>query len=68
MNKFGILMTSALLTSGVALSSLAADKPQTAAPISVDATATSSQTADTPSKPAKKHKKKKKAAAAATAS
>jgi histidine ammonia-lyase len=57
-------MTSALLTLGVTAGSLAAEMPTTAAPISVDATASATQTADTTAKPAKKHKKKKKAAAA----
>ncbi len=68
MKQFAIVMTSALLTLGVAAGSLAADIPTTAAPISTDTSATAIKTADSTSKPAKKHKKKKKAAAAATTS
>jgi len=68
MNKFAIVMTSAFLTLGVAAGSLAADIPTAASPISTDASATATKTADSTSKPAKKHKKKKKAAAPATTS
>jgi hypothetical protein len=63
MNKSGTLITSALLTLGLAAGAMAADMPKAAAPMSADAPAASSTSADAP-KPAKKHKKKKKAAAA----
>jgi hypothetical protein len=65
MNKSGTLITSALLTFGLAAAAMAADMPKAAAPMAADAPATSAPAADT-AKPAKKHssKKKKKAAAA----
>ncbi len=65
MNKSGTLITSALLTLGIAAAAMAADMPKAAAPMAADAPATSAGTTDT-AKPAKKHKKKKKAAAPAT--
>jgi hypothetical protein len=65
MNKPGILITSALLTLGVAAGAMAADMPRAAAPMTADAPAAAGTSADT-TKPAKKHKKKKKAAAPAT--
>jgi hypothetical protein len=61
MTKSGILITSALMTLGIAAGAMAADMPKTAAPISADAPATAATTTDAPKK-AKKHKKKKKAA------
>ena len=63
MNKSGTLLTSALLTMGLAAGAMAADMPKTAAPMSADAPAASGTMADT-TKPAKKHKKHKKAAPA----
>jgi hypothetical protein len=63
MNKSGTLITSALLTLGLAASAMAADMPKTAAPMSADSPAASST--DSP-KPAKKHKKHKKAPAPST--
>jgi hypothetical protein len=65
MNKSGTLITSALLTWGIAAGATAADMPKTAAPISVDATATATTVADAPKK-AKKHSKKSKKAAPTT--
>jgi histidine ammonia-lyase len=56
MNKSGTLVTSALLTLGLAAAAMAADMPKTAAPMSADSPAASGTTTDT-SKPAKKHKK-----------
>jgi hypothetical protein len=61
MNKSGILITSALLTLGLAAGSMAADMPKSVAPMAADSAPAAS--ADS-TKPAKKHKKKKKAAAA----
>jgi hypothetical protein len=61
MNKSGTLITSALLTLGLAAGAMAADMPKTAAPMSADAPASS--TTDAP-KTTKKHKKHKKAATA----
>jgi hypothetical protein len=61
MNKSGTLITTALLTLGLAAGAMAADMPKTAAPMSADAPAASGTTTST-SKPAKKHKKKKAAA------
>jgi hypothetical protein len=66
MNKSGILITSALLTLGIAAGAMAADMPKTAAPMSADAPAAASTSADAPKK-AKKHGKKKKKAAPSTA-
>jgi hypothetical protein len=66
MNKSGTLITSALLTFGLAAAAMAADMPKAAAPMAADAPATSAPAADT-AKPAKKHSKKKKKAAAAPA-
>jgi hypothetical protein len=65
MNKSGILLTSALLTLGLAAGATAADMPKTAAPMS--AAAPVAMTTATTSKPAKKAKKSKKKAAAPTA-
>ena len=66
MNKSGTLITSALLTFGLAAAAMAADMPKAAAPMAADAPAAAAP-ADAP-KTAKKHtsKKKKKAAAPAT--
>jgi hypothetical protein len=67
MNKSGTLITSALMTLGIAAGAMAADQPKTAAPMSVDAPAAAMTVADAPKK-AKKHGKKhsKKAAPATT--
>jgi hypothetical protein len=66
MNKSGTLITSALLTFGLAAAAMAADMPKAAAPMSADAPAAAAPATDAP-KPAKKHSKKKKKAAAAPA-
>jgi hypothetical protein len=63
MNKSGTLITSALLTLGLAAGAMAADMPKSAAPMSADAPAASGTSTDAP-KTAKKHSKKKKKAAA----
>jgi len=63
MNKSGTLLTSALLTLGLAAGAMAADMPKNAAPMAADSPAAASSSADAP-KPAKKHHKKKKAAPA----
>jgi len=68
MNKSGTLITSALLTLGLAVAASAADMPKVAAPLAADAPAASSAAASS-SKPAAKKKsksKKKKASAPAT--
>ena len=66
MNKSGILISTALLTFGLAAASMSADMPKAAAPMAADAPSATTPAADAP-KPAKKHsKKKKKAAAPAT--
>lgn len=65
MNKIGTLITSALLTLGLAAGAMASDMPKSAATMSADAPAASGTSTDAP-KPAKKHKKKKKAAATTT--
>ncbi len=62
MKKSGTLITSALMTLGIAAGAMAADLPKAAAPISADAPAAAMTTADAPKK-AKKHSKKKKKAA-----
>jgi len=62
MNKSGTLITSALLTFGLAAASMAADAPKSGAPMAADAPA-----ASTPAPAMKKHKKHRKAAAAAPA-
>jgi hypothetical protein len=62
MNKSGTLLTSALLTLGLAAGAMAADMPKNAAPMAADSPAASGS-ADAP-KTAKKHHKKKKAAPA----
>ncbi len=54
MNKSGILITSALLTFGLAAAAMAADMPKAAAPMAADAPASSAPAADA-QKPAKKH-------------
>jgi len=64
MNKFGILISSALLTIGLAAGAMAADSPKAAVPMAADTPASAAPAADAP-KPAKKHKKKKKAPATA---
>lgn len=66
MNKSGILITSALLTLGIAAGAMAADAPKTAAPISVDAPAAAMTVADAPKKTKKHGKKKSKKAAPPT--
>jgi hypothetical protein len=65
MNKFGTLLSSALLTLGLAAGAMAADMPKNAAPMAADSPAAASSSADAP-KPAKKHHKKKKAAPSTT--
>jgi hypothetical protein len=67
MNKSGTLITSALLTLGLAAGAMAADVTKAAAPVAADTATTAAPSTDAP-KPAKKHHKKKKAAAAAPAS
>jgi len=66
MNKSGTLITSALLTFGLAAAAMAADMPKAAAPMAADAPAAAAPATDA-QKPAKKHSKKKKKAAAAPA-
>jgi hypothetical protein len=66
MNKSGTLITSALLTFGLAAAAMAADMPKAAAPMAADAPAAAAPSTDA-QKPAKKHSKKKKKAAAAPA-
>lgn len=66
MNKSGTVITSALLTLGIAAAAMAADLPKTAAPMSADAPAAADSTADAPKK-SKKHGKKHKKAAPSTA-
>jgi hypothetical protein len=66
MNKSGTLITSALLSLGLAAAAMAADMPKTAAPMAADAPAAAAPATDAP-KPAKKHSKKHKKAAAAPA-
>ena len=56
MNKFGTLMTAALLTLGVAAGAMAADMPKTAGPVAAD---TPSSTSTDAPKTTKKHKKAK---------
>ena len=63
MNKSGTLLTSALLTLGLAAGAMAADMPKNAAPMAADSPAATSS-ADAPKTTAKKHHKKKKAAPA----
>jgi hypothetical protein len=65
MNKSATLITSALLTLGLAAGATAANMPKTSAPMAADSPAASSTMSDAP-KPAKKHKKHKKAAAPST--
>ena len=65
MNKSATLITTALLTLGLAAGAMAANMPKTAAPMSADAPAASGTTTSS-SKPAKKHKKKKAAAPSTT--
>jgi hypothetical protein len=62
MNKSGTLLTSALLTLGLAAGAMAADMPKNTAPMAADSPSASS--ADAPKTTAKKHHKKKKAAPA----
>ena len=66
MNKSGILISSALLTLGIAAGAMAADAPSTAAPMSADAPAAAMTVADAPRKAKKHSKKKSKKAAPAT--
>jgi hypothetical protein len=63
MNKSGTLLTSALLTLGLAAGAMAADMPKNAAPMAADSPAATGS-ADAPAPKAKKHHKKKKAASA----
>jgi hypothetical protein len=62
MNKSGTLITSALLTFGIAAAAMAADMPKAAAPMAADTPAAGAPAADTSKPAAKKHKKHKKAA------
>jgi hypothetical protein len=67
MNKSGTLITSALLTFGLAAGSMAADLPKSAVTIGADTPAAGTSDAPkttTPKKKAKSTSKKKKAAAA----
>lgn len=64
MNKSGTLLTSALLTMGLAAGAMAADMPKNAAPMAADSPAATSS-ADAPAPKAKKHHKKTKKAAPA---
>jgi hypothetical protein len=66
MNKSGVLLTSAVLTLGIATGAMAADAPRTAAPMSADAPAAAMTVADAPKKTKKHSKKKSKKAAPAT--
>jgi hypothetical protein len=61
MNKFGILISSAFLTLGLAAGAMAADSPKAAVPMAADTPAAATPAADAPKPAAKKHKKKKKA-------
>jgi hypothetical protein len=58
MSKSGTLITSALLSLGLAAAAMAADMPKTAAPMAADAPAAAAPASDTTTKPAKKHGKK----------
>ena len=60
MNKSGTLITSALLTLGLAAAAMAGVSPRAAAPMGANAAAAAAPAADAP-KPAKKHKRHKKA-------
>ena len=62
MNKSGTLLTSALLTLGLAAGATAANMPKNTAPMAADSPAATTSADST--KPAKKHHKKKKAAPA----
>jgi len=65
MTKSGTLLTSALLTLGLAAGAMAADMPKNAAPMAADSpAATSSADAPAPKATKKHHSKKKKAAPA----
>lgn len=64
MNKSGTLITSALLTLGLAAGAMAADMPKSAAPMAADAPAAASAATDAPKHVKRSHHKKKKAAAA----
>jgi hypothetical protein len=66
MNKSGTLITSALLTFGIAAAAMAADMPKAAAPMAADAPAAAAPAADATKSPKKHTKKKKKTAAPAT--
>jgi hypothetical protein len=65
MNKSGILISTALLTFGLAAAAMSADMPKAAAPMAADAPAAAAS-ADAPKPAPKKHKKHKKPAAPAT--
>jgi len=66
MNKSGTLISTALLTLGLAAAAMAADMPKAGAPMAADAPAAAAPATDT-AKPAKKHRKHhRKAAAPAT--
>ena len=58
MIKSGTLITSALLSLGLAAAAMAADMPKTAAPMAADAPAAGAPAADSTTKPAKTHGKK----------
>jgi len=63
MTKSGTLLTSALLTLGLAAGAMAADMPKNAAPMAADSPSAAGS-ADAPKTTTKKHHKKKKAAPA----
>ena len=65
MNKSGTLLTSALLTLGLAAGAMAADMPKNTAPMAADSPAATSSADTTKPTTTKKHSKKKKKAAPA---
>jgi hypothetical protein len=67
MNKSGTLISSALLTFGIAAAAMAADMPKAAAPMAADAPAAAAPAADAAKPATHKKKKHKKAAAPAAA-
>ncbi|MEP6547156.1 MAG: hypothetical protein ABJD53_06790 [Gammaproteobacteria bacterium] len=60
MNKPGILISTALLTFGLAAAAMSADMPKLAAPMAANAPAAAAPAADAPKPAPKKHKKHKK--------
>ena len=68
MNKSGTLITSALLTFGIAAAAMAADMPKSAAPMAADAPAAGATAAPATSKSSSKHHSKKKKSTAAASS